>query len=118
MLVGVLQKSVVNASSDDGLYANFKYTIKSGDAAPKFYRYSDGSSISAGKAYLQLPVDWLADESSRSIGIRFDDEATDIDEVKGENGKLKGVYYDMQGRVVENPTSGLYILDGKKVLVK
>lgn len=121
MLVGVLQKSVVNASSDDGLYANFKYTIKSGDAAPKFYRYSDGSSISAGKAYLQLPVDWLTDESSRSIGIRFDDEATDIDEVldevKGENGKLKGVYYDMQGRVVENPTKGVYIIEGKKVFI-
>lgn len=120
MLVGVLQKSVVNASSNDGLYANFKYTIKSGDAAPKFYRYSDGSSVSAGKAYLQLPVDWLAEESSKSIGIRFDDEATDIDdvfdEVKSENGKVKTIY-DLQGRVVENPTKGIYIVDGKKVFI-
>ena len=40
------------------------------------------------------------------------------DEVKDENVKLKGVCYDMQGRVVENPTSGIYIIDGKKVLVK
>lgn len=116
MLVGVLQKSVVNASSDDGLYANFKYTIKSGDAAPKFYRYSDGSSISAGKAYLQLPVDWLADESSRSIGIRFDDEATDIDEVEGQGEMVKTVY-DLQGRVVKNPTKGIYIIEGKKVFI-
>ena len=28
------------------------------------------------------------------------------------------VYYDLQGRVVENPTSGIYIIDGKKVFVK
>ncbi len=25
---------------------------------------------------------------------------------------------DLQGRVVENPASGIYIIDGKKVLVK
>jgi hypothetical protein len=34
MLVGVLKKSMVNAYSDDGQYANYKYTIKSGDKAP------------------------------------------------------------------------------------
>ena len=40
------------------------------------------------------------------------------DEVKGENGKQKGTCYDMQGRMVENPTNGIHIIDGKKVLVK
>ena len=39
------------------------------------------------------------------------------DEVKGESGNVKAIY-DMQGRVVENPASGIYIIDGKKVLVK
>ena len=39
------------------------------------------------------------------------------EEVKGENGEGKTIY-DLQGRVVENPTSGIYIIDGKKVLVK
>ena len=42
---------------------------------------------------------------------------TGIEEVKGENGKVKGVY-DLQGRKVENPSTGIYIVDGKKVLVK
>ena len=43
---------------------------------------------------------------------------TAIEEVKGENGKVKGVY-DMQGRKVDAITApGLYIVDGKKVLVK
>ena len=41
-----------------------------------------------------------------------------LDEVKGEDGKVKDVYYDLNGRVVENPTNGVYILNGKKVLVK
>ena len=38
-------------------------------------------------------------------------------EVKGQSGKVKTIY-DMQGCVVENPTNGIYIIDGKKVLVK
>ena len=42
---------------------------------------------------------------------------TGIDNVKAENGKVKTVY-DLQGRKVENPVKGVYIVDGKKVLVK
>ena len=51
-------------------------------------------------------------------------DVTGIDEVKSENGKLKGeggeieTIYDLSGRKVENPTKGIYIVDGKKVLVK
>ncbi len=43
--------------------------------------------------------------------------STGIEEVKGKNGKAKGIY-DLQGRKVENPSKGMYIIDGKKVLVK
>ncbi|MBR4065626.1 MAG: DUF4091 domain-containing protein [Bacteroidaceae bacterium] len=45
------------------------------------------------------------------------DFETGIENVKGENGKLKGVY-DLQGRKVGNPAKGMYIIDGKKVLLK
>ena len=37
--------------------------------------------------------------------------------LKTENGKVKTIY-DLQGRVVENPTNGIYIIDGKKVIIK
>ena len=42
---------------------------------------------------------------------------TGIDKVKAENGKVKTVY-DLQGRKVENPTNGVYIINGKKVVIK
>ena len=42
---------------------------------------------------------------------------TGVEEVKGENGKVKTIY-DLQGRKVETPSKGIYIIDGKKVLVK
>ena len=118
MLVGTLEKTAVNGISSDGVYANYKYTIQKGESTPMFYQFADGSSLSANKAYLQIPVAWTS-KASKSISIRFDDgETTGIEEVEGENGYVKGVYYDLQGRVVENPTNGIYIVDGKKVFIK
>ena len=43
---------------------------------------------------------------------------TGIDDVKAESGEENGIYYDLNGRAVENPANGIYILNGKKVLVK
>ena len=123
MLAGALKQTTVNSTSSDGVYTNYYYTIKDGESTPNFYLCSDNSIIGAGEAYLQIPTVWLPVAASKTLDIRFDEgEFTDIDdvlnEVKGENIKLKGVCYDMQGRVVENPTSGIYIINGKKVLVK
>ncbi len=42
---------------------------------------------------------------------------TGVEEVKGESATVKCIY-DLQGRKVENPTKGIYIINGKKVLVK
>ena len=39
------------------------------------------------------------------------------EEVKAESGKVKTIY-DLNGRVVDNPTNGIYIQNGKKVFVK
>ena len=41
-----------------------------------------------------------------------------FDELEGEDGKVEGVYYDLNGRVVENPVNGIYILNGKNVFIK
>ncbi len=43
-------------------------------------------------------------------------DVTGVDDVKSEIGKVKAIY-DLNGRVVENPTSGIYIIDGKKCWV-
>ena len=43
---------------------------------------------------------------------------TGINEVKGENGKVEGIY-DLQGRKIEQITApGIYIVNGKKLFVK
>jgi hypothetical protein len=116
LLVGTLEPTIVN--STDGAMSNYKFTIADGDAAPMFYPFEDNTTLSAGKAYLQIPTAWLPATAQKSLSVRFDDgETTDIDELKGESGEVKTIY-DLQGRVVENPTSGIYIINGKKVIIK
>ena len=120
MLVGTLKETTVNSISSDDLYANYMYTIMedADESTPMFYRLGESIVLPANKAYLQIPLAWLQASASKSVEIRFDDgETTDIDEVEGENGDAETVY-DLQGRAVENPTKGIYIVDGKKVFIK
>ena len=116
LLVGTLEQTTVN--STEGEMSNYKFTVAELDEVPMFYPFEDNTAFSAGKAYLQIPTAWLPATAQKSVSVRFDEgETTDIDEVKGESGEGKTVY-DLQGRVVENPASGIYIIDGKKVIIK
>lgn len=57
-----------------------------------------------------------------SIGIDFNGEegdvATGIDNPESTNDNREPVIYDLQGRRVTNPTKGIYIVNGKKVVIK
>ena len=65
-----------------------------------------------GKAYLHLD----AAPSAPVLSIDFGD-VTGINEVQGSGFKANG-YYDLQGRKVAQPNKGLYIVNGKKVVIK
>ena len=60
-------------------------------------------------------------EKRFSLGIR-DDEATGIEEVKGENGEVNGengkvkTIYDLHGRKLNRADRGVYIINGEKVV--
>ena len=68
------------------------------------------------KAYLPTGSLKQGAAYSKSLGMYFPG-STGINEVKIENGKVKAIY-DLQGRKVDTPSKGLYIINGKKVLVK
>ncbi|MBO5865109.1 MAG: hypothetical protein J6Q73_03555 [Bacteroidaceae bacterium] len=59
-------------------------------------------------------VSYQCEDATVDITI---DVSTGIEEVKTESGNVKG-FYDLQGRKVENPANGIYIVNGKKVLIK
>ena len=48
---------------------------------------------------------------------KFIADDTGINDVKNESSNVRTVY-DLQGRKVDNPTNGIYIVNGKKVFVK
>ena len=79
----------------------------------------------AHKAYLMLSpkIDIFDEEvDTEDPGMQlsnsyyFDFGTTGIDAVVTEC--EENVYYDLSGRRVENPTRGIYIVNGKKLLVK
>ena len=66
------------------------------------------------KAYLYVE----GTQNAASYSFRFGEGTTGISEVKGENGEVKAIF-DLTGRRVEAITApGIYIVGGKKVLVK
>ena len=69
----------------------------------------------ANKAYLPMPA---GAEGVKSYSFRYGEGTTGVEEVKTENGEVKAIY-DLTGRRVEAITApGIYIVGGKKVLVK
>lgn len=83
-----------------------------------FYKVkSNVTNIPGNKAFLVLTN---AEAQAKGFVLEFEDGGTTGIETI-ENSKYStedGVYYDLQGRRVENPTRGVYIVNGKKVVIK
>jgi hypothetical protein len=78
-----------------------------------FKKASGGNAIKAFRAYLrQRDV-----SNAKTVSMLFEDETTGISELK-DNVVMPTVYYDLQGRRVADPSKGIYIVNGKKVIIK
>jgi len=96
---------------DDGTNTNFILSKVSNHIG--FYKVATGGSwVNVGTAYLQVPGTNL----SRSF-FMFDEDATAVEAVKQEQ-KLNGEFFNLAGQRVAQPTKGLYIVNGKKVIMK
>ncbi len=88
----------------------FYLGINAGKA--QFKRLTSGS-IGAGKAYLALDKSTAA----RELDVVFD-ETTALTLVNSEKRTVNSDIYNLAGQRVANPTKGLYIVNGKKVVIK
>ena len=108
--------SVVNdLKISDGTVTGDKIYVlaKPEDKEVGFYLLDSSKKVPAGKAYIQLPADAPALDF-----IGFGSETTGINDVRSKMADVRGDFFDLQGRKVANPTKGLYIVNGKKVMVK
>lgn len=97
-------------SVDDKFFALAKQGEKVG-----FALVANGVVIPAGKAYLEVAKEkGTAGEAAKFFGL--DGEATGINSVK--TAKADGAYYTLEGVKTTKPVKGLYIHNGKKIVVK
>ena len=77
-----------------------------------FYRVKTGVTIPAGKVYLDTSTPGAPDFLGFDGG-----ETTSISELNVK-GQTDGEFYNLAGQRVAQPTKGLYIVNGKKVVIK
>ena len=97
------------------------YTLQSydenedGTSESVIFRKYLGDKVNGGRAYLVIPEQTAA----QAVRVRKFNTPTEIENVETtDNGQQTTVIYDLQGRRVLNPTKGMYIVNGKKVIVK
>lgn len=100
--------------SGDGDYYYFglvKNTLKFGVFDPSI------TAIPASKAYLKV-LKTSVDAGARELNVVFEDEATGISAIPMNSEVMNNNYFDLQGRRVAQPTKGMYIVNGKKIIIK
>ena len=99
---------------ETGLYKTEMSTVQLSSASGSVSVFLNN----AYKAYLPASAFPAAANGAAYYSFRFGEGTTGVEEVKAENGEAKTIY-DLTGRCVEAITApGIYIVNGKKVLVK
>ena len=104
--------------STDGEYTN--YYLSNGTGGLGFYKINGSRTMSAHRAYMQLPTT-LVNEARAIRMVYTEDDLTGINDIMQENNDEdteNDHIYDMQGRRVKKPAKGLYIKNGQKIIIE
>lgn len=77
----------------------------------KIKKLGGSAKVAAFRGYFTIPA------GSNVIDIDLEGDVTGIENLKNDN-LDNAVFYDLNGHQVANPTKGLYIVNGKKVILK
>lgn len=98
--------------------SNYIFVMKKAENAAEELTFlplaTESVTVPAGKAYVTVAASEFAE--SRSLSIKFSDETTAISKVQNAE-VANGSYYNLNGQRVATPAKGLYIVNGKKVIV-
>lgn len=103
-------------ASEEGSY---NYVLQTNNGIQGFYNVTStiDKAAAAGKAYLHTTTALAKASEARSSWIFADDsETTGINMVRETAGNNR--FYNLSGQEIANPTKGLYIVNGQKVVIK
>lgn len=89
------------------------YVLSAFDGEAGFYKYT-AATLPVGKTYLTLP----AGTNVQKLSFSFGGQTTGIQGVQPAGEEKVATWYDLSGRRVTQPTEGIYIVNGKKVVLK
>ena len=108
----VVTATTVNYNDNNG----YNYVLANNNGTPEFQQIVYGThgsvSIAAGKAYLSL-----TSPEAPTLFLNFND-ITGIGATLMNNERVNSEIYNLAGQRVAQPTKGLYIVNGKKVVIK
>ncbi|MBQ9651368.1 MAG: hypothetical protein IJV13_04045 [Prevotella sp.] len=110
-------KNFAPTNGETGDALRNRYILASDDGVAKFFVPSGSGTLKKGKAYLQTSKTLTPTAGSKGIEMIFEDETTGIQNVAPASA-VNGKYYNLMGVEVAHPTKGVYIVNGKKVVVK
>ena len=113
----VTANKLVGVTASETLAANGGYVLMTSPSLA-FYKNNNAFTLSANSAY--LPANFDGGSARTSFSLFGNDETTSISEEFRVNSEefATARFYNLQGQRVEKPTKGLFIVNGKKVIVK
>lgn len=107
-LVAVTEQTTIQQI--DGSYTNF------GLSGGEFKKVNPkGGTVKANRAYLHILTSAL---TSEAISLVWDEDITSVNDIRSKSDDERGDYYNLNGQRVAHPAKGLYIVNGKKVIIK
>ena len=112
LVVGCATSTEINGSG------NTKYILGTNDSGAGLFYVDSSITIPAGKAYLDAGK--VIDTPARALSLDFDEgETTSLREIRNEELGIKNAeFFNLNGQRVAQPTKGLYIVNGRKVVIK
>jgi hypothetical protein len=93
--------------------------LNNGSKGIGFY-FAAGKTVAANRAYLHIATTLAPDAAGAGsrMSMVFDGETTGVDATLVNSEKVNSDVYDLQGRKVKAIQKGVYVKNGRKVIIK
>ena len=90
------------------------YVLNKKNGVVGFYKLSATGKLAKGKAYITIE----GNGSAPMLSMSEDSNATTIEMLSADACQYQKSYYTLDGRRVERPTKGVYVVNGKKIIIR